>query len=218
MFPVNVVEHVGGIENVTIPSMRDYLRDHHLGFDPKEPEVEAAYDVVRAYQATGALPTKADLLDTMFDVALTKVAPILGNWQWSVERCRRPLLGTCDRLPAIWHRVSPTETHRGSGLTNAEEVWLPLDVATLLVLRPRGSEQVVDVEPERFRFVNAHLARHCYHFVFHRPGTKDRSREFQMAAHRPSVRFWHGPLLDSSGAVMPGRDVIHQWVPIRDDQ
>jgi hypothetical protein len=220
MFASNTIAVLGGIENVTLASMRPYLRDVHLRFEPADSEVQGAVDLVHGLNAMG-LPTKDEQLQMMFDAAL-ELAPRIGAWTWSIERCRKPILGTCDRLPAIWHPDRPSEAYQGSGLNDADELWCPVDMKTLLVLRKSGFEQVIEVEPKRFRFVNSHLARHCYQAVFHRPSTVDRSAEFAMSSYRPSLRFWTGPAVDENGqelidAAGNPRMIIHQWVPIRDD-
>lgn len=219
MFAERAIEAMGGIDNVTTEAMRGYLRNHHLGFDPDEREVSGATDFVHGVNAMG-LPTKSDLLQIMFENTIEVFGPLLTSMQWSIERYPKPILATCDRLPAMWHEYKPSEGYEGSGIMDAEELWFPLDPSALLVLRHRGSEHVTDVAPSRFSFVNAHLARHCYSAVFHQPASRDGSGEFTMADRRPSVRFSSGVLVDSLGtATNPlQRDIIHQWVPLRDDQ
>lgn len=217
MFASNVVTAVGGIDNVNRESVGTYLREQHLHFEPSEIEVIAATDLVHA-EAHMGLPSKEQQLKMMFETAVETFGPLLDGLQWSLERCRRPLLATCDRLPAIWHEVRESESYMGSGLLDAEELWVPVDSSSLLVIRRGGSELVTDVEPKRFRFVNSHLARHCYSAVFHRLGGTDRSGEFRMARHRPSLRFSCGPRVDDQGNHLSGpRDILHQWVPVRDD-
>lgn len=220
MFASQVLAAVGGKEQLTTESMHAYLRDVHLHFEPKAAEVQGALDFVHGLSAMG-IPTKDEQIGLMFDAAVKELAPRLTAWQWSLERCRKPLLGTCDRLPAIWHPQRESEIYQGSGLLDADELWCPVSSSTLLVMRKTGSEQATEVEPKRFRFVNAHLARHCYRMVFHRPSEVDRSDEFQMSNHRPALRFWTAPavdehdrpLLDPTGQP---RMIIHQWVPVRD--
>ena len=217
MFASNVVSAVGGVDNINHDSVRKYLREEHLRFEPDEVEVAAATDLVHAEVHMG-LPTKDQQLKLMFEMAVEKFGPLLAGLVWSLETCRRPLLATCDRLPAIWHEVRDSESCMGSGLLDAEELWVPVDSSSLLVIRRGGNELVTQVEPKRFRFVNAHLARHCYSAVFHRPGGSDRSDEFRMARHRPSLRFSCGPRVDDHGNHLTGpRDILHQWVPVRDD-
>ena len=220
MFASNVLSSLGGKEHVTAESMHSYFRDIHLHFEPEAAELQGALDLVHGLSAMG-LPTKDQRMQLMFDTAVKELAPRLGAWQWSIEKCRKPLLGTCDRLPIIWHPERESEAYQGSGLLDADELWCPISSSTLLVLRKTGSEQVCEVEPKRFRFVNGHLARHCYRMAFHRPSEVDRSDEFRMSHHRPALRFWtapsvdehNRPLLDPNGQP---RMIIHQWIPIRD--
>jgi hypothetical protein len=220
MFPVTAIERLGGIDKVTPQAMKDYLHRHHLGFEPEDPEVKGAMDLVHGLNAMG-LPSKSELMTIMFDGAIQEIGPRFSVMQWSLEKCRRPVLATCDRLPAIWHEARDSESYSGSGILDAEELWFPLDTSTLLILRSAGTESVSEVEPKRFRTVNGHLARHCFEAVFHHPTSKDRAGEFRMAARRPAMRFWSGPMLDSAGQTMLNefgqpREIIHSWVPVRD--
>lgn len=218
LFAQTAINVLGGIDCVDSHSMRGFLRNHHLGFDPLEPEVRAATDVVHAMHNIG-MPTKAELLENMFDTTVKEFAPRLSAMQWSLERSSKPLLGTCDRLPAIWCEDAEGEAHKGFGIMDANELWFPVSSSMLLVLRHSGNEQVIDVDVARFAFVNSHLSRHCYQAVFHNPSKLDRADDFPMAAMRPSIRFWIAPLMEDGAALQPGsdgREAIHQWVPYRD--
>ena len=67
------IDKLGGIELVDTSSMRGFF-GNHLGFDPEEPEVRAAIDVVHALHNMG-MPTKAELLQDMFDTTIKEFAP-----------------------------------------------------------------------------------------------------------------------------------------------
>jgi hypothetical protein len=218
LFAQNAIDKLGGIERIDTNTMHDFLRDHHLGFDPEEPEVKAATDIVHAMHNMG-LPTKAELLQDMFDTTMKTFAPLLSNMQWSLERSSKPRLATCDRLPAIWCRNPDGEDYKGFGIMDADELWFPVSSYMLLILRRNESEKVIDVDAERFEFVNSHLSRHCYQAVFHEPSNVDRIGSFPMATRRPSVRFWTAPLIDDSTSSQAGateREALHQWIPYRD--
>jgi hypothetical protein len=186
-----VLEQVG-TERVSVEDMRAYLRDVHLGYEPSRQEVEAAVDVVNQ-QAEVGLATKADHHAQMFNLGVRALGPKFEAMQWSLERCRKPRFATCDRLPAVWRTESARDTYEGVGFGNAEEVWFPLDRTHLLVLRSEGAEEVRTVEPKRARFVNSHLARHCFNYVFHHPALRVQQHDFLMASRRPSIRFNSGP-------------------------
>jgi hypothetical protein len=117
LFAQNAIDQLGGIQQVDASAMRGFLRDHHLGFDPEEPEVTGATDMVHALHHMG-IPTKVELLHVMFDTTVKETYPRLAAMQWSLERSRKPLLGTCDRLPAIWCD-NPDRITRASGS------WMP---------------------------------------------------------------------------------------------
>jgi hypothetical protein len=219
LFPRNVVDYCG-TEEPALDQVRRYLAEVHLQFEPEEPEVIAARDFVMAPRAMhGGLPSKKDVIEAMFNLALNELGPKLEAMTWSIEVCRKPRFATCDRLPAIWNRPSELDAIRGVGLLDAAELWLPLDVSHLLVLRRGGAERVEEVEPKRARFVNAHLAHHCFQATYHHPELKVRPDDFVMAKHRPATRFWTGPgyAQRSDGTRELIGELLHLWTPIRDD-
>jgi len=213
LFPANVAKHAG-TDRPTPEHVYAYLRNEHLGFEPTQREVEGAHAFVSAALHLGP-PTKSQLLDFMFTAAIHQFAPVLGSMQWSVEEFPEPRLVTCDRLPAMWRTPVEADRYEGVGIETAEELWLPLDPSSLLVLRPEGTECRTKVDADRARLVNRHLARHCYTAVFHDPRLRPAPDELTMATLPLIARFNSGPL------VVEGRPTaqegLHMWTPIRDD-
>ena len=192
MFPANVAKHAN-IDRPTPEHVHTYLRDEHLGFEPTEQEVLGAHAFVSAALHLGP-PTKAQLLDFMFTAAI-QLAPLFEQMQWTVEECSEPRLVTCDRLPAMWRTPVEADRYEGVGIETAEELWLPLDPSSLLVLRDDGTEGRTKVDTDRTRGVNRHLARHCYTAVFHDPRLRPDPDELMMATVPLTARFNSGPLI-----------------------
>ena len=212
LVPVNIAKRAG-TDRPTPEDVRAYLRDVHLGIEPSEQEVQAAHSWVSATKAMG-LPTKTEQLKLMFGLAM-EVAPILENMNWTVEDCATPLFATCDRLPATWRAPSEEDQYKGVGIDGEVELWLPLDPQRLLVLRHTGTEGRAPVDAGRARFVNRHLAKHCFRAVFHDPRLDVGPDDMPMRDERLTLRFHEGPLVTDDGPT--GDEVIHLWTAIRDD-
>jgi hypothetical protein len=213
LVPVAIAERAPSLPP-TPDVVREYLRDVHFGVEPSDDEVKHAHDFVCGIIAMG-LPSKAERLAVMFDVAVREMAPRLEEMNWSLEECGEALFATCDRLPATWREPSDEDEYLGVGLEGAEELWLPLDPQHMLRLRRGGNESVTRVDAARARFVNRHLARHCYRAAFHDPRLVVGVDDMAMSDRRITLKFSGGPLVDDSGAT--GREVIHLYTPIRDD-
>jgi len=206
-----------GVSDPTRGDVRAYLRNIHLGFEPRgDPEVEAAWNLVSYSVHQLGLPSKAEALRSMFELGVHNLAPAFEQMTWSLEICRKPRFATCDRLPAIWKRPSAEDSYLGVGIVGAEEIWLPLSPTHLLVLERGGNEQIRCVEPKRARFVNMHLAKHCTMAVVHHPELPTSFGDFPMQARKVTTRFWMAPGFDAQGAPL-GNDIIQMWTPIRDD-
>ena len=80
MFPVTAIERLGGIDKVTPQAMKDYLHRHHLGFEPEDPEVKGAMDLVHGLNAMGLPNPSKDFLDELAPLAKKPVvASIFGG-------------------------------------------------------------------------------------------------------------------------------------------
>lgn len=217
-FARDVVEEFGST-SVSEDEMRRYLRDHVLGFPPRQPEVSAACDFVNFAASRTDFPDRDALaelrIQLMFDLSVKHVAPHLEARLWSLEVSRREDLITSDRPVTLWQPESGEDRYRGVGLMDALEVWFPLDPTRMLVLRKSGPERIRHIGPERVTLVNQHIARHCTNRIVFHP-TTERAGLIPLAHRRPTMRFWEGPVFDGqSGAPLPG-EVIHFWSPLRD--
>lgn len=183
------------------------------GFEPEAPEVGAACDFANA--ALGDSRTDAEIrehqLELMFKMGL-QTAPFLQARSWSLEAPKDEVLITSDRPVVLWNPERPEDEYMGVGLLEAEEVWLVVDPARMLVLRRQGPERIKRMGPERVSFVNHHIARHCAEEIISHPDAEAELAELPLSRVRPVLRFWRGPLVSSTD----GAEILQAWVPIRD--
>ncbi len=75
---------------VSRDAVRRYLAEEHLGFDPADAELEAAWSLVSVMVNQGDLPTREALLGMSLDIVVSGLAPSIESMTWTVETCRRP--------------------------------------------------------------------------------------------------------------------------------
>lgn len=203
---------------VSLVTVRQHLTELY-GFEPSDDEARAAADFVNGYFNMWPNAKINDIQEfrvkSMFDMALGTVAPLLESMFWSLEVSRQAHLVTSDRPAVLWHPESNRDLYKGIGIEDAEEIWFVLDARRMFVLRHTGIERTKRIGPERVRFVNAHIARHCTSDVLSSPSASEHLESVQLARRRPTVRFGYATLRDKSGLSDNG-EVLHIWRPIRD--
>lgn len=204
---------------VSKDSVRRFLAEEYLGFAPEDAEVECAWILVTHAMDTGDLPTSDETFTMAMDVALKEIAPRLGQLRWTVETCRKPILFTSDRPVMCWRPKSYRDRFEGLGLDNADEIRMPLDPRSLLILR-RSVHGVtpVRVEPKRFAQVNVDIAAQCFEFVSTRRHRIGDLHSLQMADRLPTLRFNMAPGWRAmpGGRDEPMGDILHMWTPARE--
>jgi hypothetical protein len=215
LFPLRIAEYADGRE-IDRPLVEKYLRDVHLGFQPRPQEVEAAHDFV-----TFSLRDEHDFHDfalrSMF-TSLDELAPRLLTRRWTLEVARKPRFITSDLPLVMWRPPTPRDNFEGVGLENSDEVRFPLDPGKQLVLRPEGPDtEVVEVEPGRVRACNQDVAAGCHEFVVGHPRRGLQLDKLELAPRRPVLRLNSGPLYVTGpdGETIREGDALHMWVPRR---
>lgn len=216
-FAHDAIDAIGEVP-VSEDGMRLYLEREVLGFVPQHLEVQAACDLVNYQARQPDFPDRAAAtelrMQLMFDLSLKSLAPHISARAWSLEASRTAEFITSDRPATLWHPPSDKDWYQGVGITDAEEIWFPIDPTRMLVLRRFGPERIRRVGPERVQFVNEHMARHCSKLIAAHPLNKD-APGLRLARRRPVMRFFTGPLY-VDGSPQPKGDVLHFWKPIRD--
>ncbi|MCY4518925.1 MAG: DUF4238 domain-containing protein [Acidimicrobiaceae bacterium] len=212
------IEEIAGSLPASLTMMRQYLSELY-GFEPRDHEVQAAADFINGYFNMWPNETIEDIqefrIQTMFEMALNTIAPMLEDMSWSLEVSKQPHLITSDRPAVLWHPSADQDYYQGIGIADAQEIWFVLDPFRMLVLRHSGAEKTRRVGPERVEFVNAHVARHCTRDIVAGQSAKAQLGTVCLASRRPTVRFGRGEIHDQYG-VATGEEVIHVWRPIRD--
>lgn len=204
---------------VSKDTVRRFLAEVYLGFTPEDSEVEGAWTVVTYMMSMGDLPTSDETLGIALDAAVKEYAPRLATLTWTVETCRKAILFTNDRPVMCWRPKSYRDRFEGLGLDNADEIRVPLEPHSLLVLRRGGSDTaLVRVEPKRFAQVNVDIAAQCFEFVVARRNRINDLHELQMADRLPALRFNTGPgwRRTPEGRDEPMGEILHTWIPVRE--
>jgi len=217
-FVASVAEHADE-RTVSRDTVRRFLAEKHLGFEPRDAEVEGAWSIVSYVLSHGGPPTRDEMFNMAVDLAVKEYAPKFSRMVWAVETCRKRILFTSNRPVMCWRPKTFRDRFEGISIDNANEIRLPLRPDSMLVLRRQAEGQgLVRVEPRRFAQVNIDIAAQCFNFVVTRPRRIGDLGRLQMAVRLPSVRFNMAPGWQQSpdGYVEPMGDVIHQWVPVRE--
>src|SRR4051794_36446472 len=105
--------------------MAEYLETEHLGFRPSDNEVDRAFDFI-GFQVRMFEPEARDeTLRMTHDTALVDSSARRNVLVNLLHRKQR--LITADQPVLVWRSPTPRHRFEGLGITNAEEVRLPLD-------------------------------------------------------------------------------------------
>jgi hypothetical protein len=216
LFPRRVLDWAQGRE-VTRDLVADYLEQVHLGFKPRDPEVEGAFIYVdQAMQAPESLTPEFAI--EMMLASIGELVPRLVALNWTIETDRRREFITSDMPALVWRKPTDLDNFQGLGIDSADELRFPLDAGKQLVLSRRKRPAVLEVAVHRVRRANADLAAACHRFVVASPDNRAQIDTQPLDEWRPVIRFNVGPLVvegpDGQLQKQPG-DVLHMWVPRR---
>lgn len=201
---------------VSREDMRDFLLKKILHFPPADREVEGAWTIACVGLNNGSPPSVDEEMRVLFDIAVRRIAPLLGEYSWSVEHCSKPILLTSDRPVMTWRPRSPRDQFEGVGLATADEIRFPLTPSDLLIIRRAGyQEGVRTVQTKRFRRVNADIASQCQDQIIGAIASRVEMEALPLADWRPSIRFNVGPgwQIADDGTEENIGDVVHMWSP-----
>lgn len=215
LFPEEVGKFLAGRE-ITKELVAEYLRDAHLGFAPKDGEIQGAFDFAD-FVLRQPTPVTAEM---SMEIALSTsrdTAPALATMHWSVENDRKGRLITSDGPLVLWRTPTSRDAYEGFGINGAEEIRFPLDPTKQLVLTPKTRPVSIRISPQRSSACNQDLAYACHNFVVGSPREEIRTAELILPPKRPVLRFNFGPLHRElpDGTLVSDSEVIHSWVPRR---
>lgn len=123
----------------TRAEMRERLGWMNDGAGPTEDELCQAFDMVQHLDEWEVVPHQNDHIRLMLELAVG-LAPYLLNRYWSICRLPVPGLFTSDSPIIRYQKPQSRVAGYGVGIGNADEIWLPLDRQTVLMLH---SEEII---------------------------------------------------------------------------
>jgi hypothetical protein len=216
MFQERVLHWARGRE-ITRDLVAEYLEHEHLGFRPRDPEVEAAFIYVSEAAKEPSVLTPDWSVMVMIDNAGYMV-PLLLDLNWTIEVDPKREYLTSDKPVVLWRKPTMRDNYEGLGVATSEEIRFPLDPGKQLVMSRRKRPDVLEVAGHRVRRSNRDLTDSCHRFIIGNPDNRAQIEAQPLAARRPVIRFWTAPLY------MPGpdgqmkkqeSDVIQMMVPRR---
>jgi hypothetical protein len=110
---------------------------------PTESEIEELVEAANDLESFEVVPHQNDLVKAMLDLS-TFIYPHLVRRYLALFRLRNPGLILSDRPLVLYQRPENRHPHIGVGIANADELWLPLDRSTALILH--SDDQLGDIE------------------------------------------------------------------------
>ena len=116
--------------------------------EPTDEEVEAAVDAANHLDDFEIAEHQSNLIKMMLDTGLAMV-PHLANRSVIIMRFPEGGLLLCDRPLVLFQREENRQPDRGFGIIDADEILLPVDRRTVLILHnePEMGEQILDAPP-----------------------------------------------------------------------
>ena len=185
---------------------RTRLRDR-LGREPTDEEVADIVDMANDLDDIEVVPHQSNLVRLMLDSALAMV-PFLTQRRYTLFRFDEPGLVLSDR-PLVWYqKPSNRNPLLGVGIVNADQLWLPLDRRTALVLHsdPTIPEEVRTGHPALIDTFNAYVVGNAWAEVYCHPDDLRRLESYQFPEpNRPLMHVNAGPELSvrTDGANAP---------------
>jgi hypothetical protein len=216
MFQRRVLDWAQGRE-VTRDLVAEYLEREHLGFKPRDPEVEGAFFYVsQAIQEPHALTS--DWAVRMMLESAGHILPLLLALHWTIEVDPNREFITSDKPVVLWRKRTDRDNYEGLGAANSDEIRFPLDPGKQLVVSRRKRAQVLEVAVHRARRSNRDVADSCHQFIVGNPDNRAQVDAQRLDARRPVIRFWNAPWyapgLDGRMQKQEG-DVTQMMVPRR---
>jgi hypothetical protein len=216
MFQEHVLEWAHGRE-ITRNLVAEYLECEHLGFKPRDPEVEAAFVYVSEAAKEPSVLKSDWSVRMMLDTA-GYILPILLALHWTIEFDPKREFITSDKPVVLWRKPTDRDNLEGLGAANSDEIRFPFDPGKQLVMSRRKRPPVITAAVHRTRRSNRDLADSCHRFIVGSPNNRVSINAQHLDARRPVVRFWSGPLYapgpDGRMQKQEG-DVIQMMVPRR---
>lgn len=126
---------------------REHLRSD--GVAPSDAEVQELLEAVEQMDSWEISPHQNDLVQMMLRLALHSTRYILGRY-WTLLRFPEPGLVLTDKPLVMYQSPEKRSSWFGVGLATADELWLPLDRRTALILHNEEvvGERIIKAPPD----------------------------------------------------------------------
>jgi hypothetical protein len=215
LFPRRVFDWAAG-RTLTHQLLAEYLEREHLGYKPREKEVEAALVVVTKFLEEPGDLTPEFAVEMMF-TSVHDLVPRILALSWTVEIDPRREFLTSDMPVMLWRKPTNRDNYEGLGIDNSEEMRFPLDPGKQLVLSRRERPPTLQAAIHRVRRSNADRADACHRFIVGDPRDKAQLNAQYLDPWRPVIRFYIAPMYvtgrDGQARPEEGSDIVQVWIP-----
>lgn len=152
---------------------RENIRSQLLekdGREPPEAEVDRIAELIDNPDGYEIKPHTNDSVGLMLELA-KELGPRIEAMSWHLIKGTKRLFLTSDRPIILWRTPSELDKWSGIGLATADEVYVPLDPRTLLLLMPdsRGLPDVLPATRVMAKDVNQLIVHSSFEWIFHHP-------------------------------------------------
>jgi hypothetical protein len=141
------------------------------GIDPSKEAIDEVMDVAENPDKHRFVPHQNEHIKLMLNVAMN-VAPAFAERTWLLGESKRACFVTSDH-PVVWHsEPNAMSKYLGVGISNAEEVYFPLDRKLVLSMALPGvlpDGMKMDLVEDNVLFVNSLEASYSYKWVYQHP-------------------------------------------------
>lgn len=154
---------------LTADRVRDFLTEQ--GAANSDADVEAFRDRILGDSGPTLQMSQPHMVQQTLKFALEAVLPIVYFRKWAVQRFADPVLLTSDCPVASWS--PPRADGLPVGIAEAEEIYMPLDRRTVLVLTtgaPAAARHTTEeATAERIARINTAVASAAHRWIYHHP-------------------------------------------------
>lgn len=128
---------------------RAFLRDRH-GEESTSEQVHELLDSLADSDGLEVVPPQNEMVQVMLKSAL-EIAPLIFERYWAIVRFPETGLVTCDQPLLLYQHPHNRQPFVGVGIATADQIMVPLDRRTLLVLHSEEEigDKVIDLPPHQ---------------------------------------------------------------------
>ena len=191
LFPRRVIDWAQA-RNVTRALVAEYLETQHLGFAPRDPEVDGAFTYVTMAMQDPHFATPEFAVEMML-ATVSEMVPRLLGLNWAVEVDVRREFVSSDTPVVVWRKSTIRDQFEGLGIDKADEVRSPLDPEKQLSCRVDSARPRIEVAATVSGSSSTSLG--VTGSVFADPDNRRQLDAQRLEERRPVIRFNVGPVV-----------------------